>query len=43
MIFEKCRIDDKNTETIDVYGRLFFKGIFPKNSLKEFMDELEII
>jgi hypothetical protein len=25
------------------YERLFFKGIFPEDSLKKFIDELEII
>lgn len=43
MIFKKCRIEDKNTKTINVYGRLFFNDIFPEKELKEFLDELEII
>lgn len=41
-IFEKCRIEE-TTGTMDDYKRSYFKGIFPEEKLKEFMNELEII
>jgi hypothetical protein len=41
-IFEKCRLEE-NTGDIEDYEHSYFKGIFPEEKLKEFMDELEII
>ncbi len=40
-VFEKCRIENENCETTDVYGRSYFKDIFPENKLKEYLEGLE--
>ena len=43
VIFEKCRIEPENTETMEEYDASYFKEIFPEEQLEEYMRELEKI
>jgi len=39
-VFEKCRIENEDCETTDIYGRSYFEDIFPKEKLKEYLEGL---